>query len=123
MNITFFKFKVNTNGAISFDRTLHTYTPHAFPLNDSRKIVAPYWCDIDTRKGGDVWYYETNNEDLLRNATNNVREMFPSQMNFKAAWLFVATWVDVAFYGASNLGRQKVRFFSVSSLSFFIDDK
>lgn len=99
---------MNTNGAISFSQTLSTYTPSPFPLGGNRKIVAPYWCDIDTRKGGDVWYYETNNQDLLRNASENIKEIFPGQTNFEAAWVFVTTWDNVAFYGSSSEGQKKV---------------
>ncbi|CAC5386536.1 Sushi, nidogen and EGF-like domain-containing protein 1,Alpha-tectorin [Mytilus coruscus] len=106
-NQVFRSLYVNTNGAISFDETLSTYTPSAFPLNGNKKIVAPYWCDIDTTKGGDVWYYETNNQDLLFKATDDIRQIFPEQKNFHAAWVFVATWDHVAFYGASSTGQRK----------------
>ncbi|XP_052090917.1 sushi domain-containing protein 2-like [Mytilus californianus] len=98
---------VNTNGAISFDETLSTYTPSAFPLNGNKKIVAPFWCDIDTTNGGDVWYYETNNQDVLFKATDDIQKIFPEQTNFRAAWVFVATWDHVAFYGASSTGQRK----------------
>lgn len=99
---------MNTNGAISFEEKLSTYTPSAFPLSGNKKIVAPYWCDIDTLNGGDVWYYETNNQKELFNATDDIQKIFPEQKNFRAAWVFVATWDNVAFYGASSTGQRKV---------------
>ncbi|VDI43851.1 Hypothetical predicted protein [Mytilus galloprovincialis] len=98
---------VNTNGAISFDETLSTFTPSAFPLSGNKKIVSPYWCDIDTRKGGVVWYYETNDRDVLFKATDDIQKTFPEQKNFRAAWVFVATWDNVAFYKASSIGQRK----------------
>ncbi|CAC5404309.1 unnamed protein product [Mytilus coruscus] len=44
---------VNTNGVISFLGTMRTYTPSPFPLASKRRLIAPYWTDIDTGKGGD----------------------------------------------------------------------
>ncbi|VDI29231.1 Hypothetical predicted protein, partial [Mytilus galloprovincialis] len=106
-NQVFRSLYVNTNGAISFDETLSTFTPSAFPLSGNKKIVAPYWCDIDTREGGVVWYYETNDRDVLFKATDDIQKTFPEQKNFRAAWVFVATWDNVAFYRASSTGQRK----------------
>ncbi|XP_063425357.1 protein mesh-like [Mytilus trossulus] len=106
-NQVFRSLYVNTNGAISFDEELSTYTPSAFPLSGNKKIVSPYWCDIDTNNGGDVWYYETNDRDVLFNATDDIQKTFPEQKNFRAAWVFVATWDNVAFFGASSTGQRK----------------
>ncbi|CAG2215760.1 unnamed protein product [Mytilus edulis] len=47
---------VNTNGVISFLGPMSTYTPSPFPLGSNKRLVAPYWADIDTRNGGDIWY-------------------------------------------------------------------
>jgi hypothetical protein len=39
---------VNTNGNITFDASVWTYTPKAFPIAD-QPMIAPYWSDVDIR--------------------------------------------------------------------------
>jgi len=39
---------VNTNGNITFNEDLGTYTPAAFPVAD-QPMIAPYWADVDIR--------------------------------------------------------------------------
>ncbi|XP_033733506.1 uncharacterized protein LOC117322677 [Pecten maximus] len=98
---------VNTNGAISFQQTLNQFTPAPFPLNDHRSIVSPFWADVDIRNGGTVWYRETTASDILQRATNEIRLYYPGQLHFHASWVFIATWDNVAFYGASTTGKTK----------------
>ncbi|XP_069105864.1 protein mesh-like [Argopecten irradians] len=93
---------VNTNGAISFLGTLSQYTPESFPLSNSRRIIAPFWADVDIRNGGTVWYRETTDSSILQRATDEVRLYYPSQTSFRADWVFVATWDNVAFYGSGG---------------------
>lgn len=85
------------------------YTPDAFPLGDNRRLLAPFWADVDTRNGGDVFYRETTDPNLLQQASNDVTATFVDQRKFKATWLFIATWYEVAFYGASGINTNKVR--------------
>ncbi|XP_062581787.1 uncharacterized protein LOC134243551 [Saccostrea cucullata] len=92
---------VNTNGVISFLKTVSTYTPNPFPLDGDRRLVAIFWADVDTRKGGTVWYRESTNQTILERATNEVRTYFPQFFRFQATWVFIATWDNVAFFGCS----------------------
>ncbi len=46
------KVFVNTNGNISFNGPVSTYTPLAFPVAD-QPMIAPYWADVDTRRS--IW--------------------------------------------------------------------
>ncbi|VDI35130.1 Hypothetical predicted protein, partial [Mytilus galloprovincialis] len=98
---------VNTNGVISFLGTMSTYTPSSFPLPSKRRLIAPYLADTDTRKGGDVWYRESTNLTLLGEATGEIHEIFPEHFNFHAAWMFIATWDNVSFFGSDSIGQQK----------------
>ena len=41
-------FHVNTNGNITFDGSLSTFTPDSFPVAD-QPMIAPYWADVDIR--------------------------------------------------------------------------
>ncbi|XP_071123955.1 protein mesh-like [Mytilus edulis] len=98
---------VNTNGVISFLGTMTTYTPSPFPLASKRRLIAPYWADINTRNGGIVWYRETTNITLLQKASDEIKAIFADHYNFRAAWMFIATWDNVAFFGANYIGKQK----------------
>ena len=99
---------MNTNGVISFIQTVSTYTPDPFPLANDARMIAPFWADIDTTRGGTVWYRETTDKQLLDRATDEVRAYFPKFMKFRASWIFIATWDHVAFYGCSEDGCSKV---------------
>ena len=101
--------QVNTNGVISFLVQVSQYTPDTFPLDGNRRLVAPFWADVDTRNGGDVFYRETTDPSLLQQATDHVTATYVDQQNFRATWLFIATWNEVAFYGASDINSFKVR--------------
>ncbi|XP_078360269.1 sushi domain-containing protein 2-like isoform X2 [Oculina patagonica] len=93
---------VNNNGVISFLVEVSQYTPDTFPLGGNRRLVAPFWADVDTGNGGDVFYRETTDPNLLQQATDDVKAAYVDQRKFKATWLLIATWYEVAFYGASG---------------------
>eukprot|EP00105_Crassostrea_gigas_P046261 XP_019930409.1 PREDICTED: protein mesh [Crassostrea gigas] len=101
------KLIVNTNGVISFLRPVGTYTPNPFPIANDARMIAPFWADIDTTRGGTVWYRETTNDTMLDRATDEVRAYFPDFFRFRASWVFIATWDRVAFFGCSGGGCSK----------------
>ena len=101
--------QVNTNGVISFLEPVETFTPEPFPVADDARMIAPFWSDVDTLKGGTVWYRETTEIDLLERATVEIKTYFPNFFRFKASWIFIATWESVKFYGCSSEGCSKVR--------------
>ena len=96
--------QVNNNGDITFDAALSQYTSQAFPISGSHKIIAPFWTDIDTRKGGFLYYRTTTQSAILQRGTNKIRTLFPNIINFSASWMMVVTWEDVAAYGCSPSG-------------------
>lgn len=77
---------MNTNGVISFLRPVGTYTPNPFPIANDARMIAPFWADIDTTRGGTVWYRETTNDTMLDRATDEVRAYFPDFFRFRASW-------------------------------------
>ncbi|XP_005107855.2 protein mesh [Aplysia californica] len=122
------KIFVNNNGVISFLQELRTYRPENFPLSDATPIIAPYWADVDISKSnGTVWYRETRDPNILSQATREIRGYHSAYKNFRAYWVFVATWEDVGFYGAHKEGLKKRNTFqavlvldSTGTLSFVI---
>ena len=108
------RFQVNINGAISFVTAVRQYTPAAFPLNDQRPMIAPFWGDVDTRNGGTISYRQTTDPVLLQRASLDVHlrgYLYPNyqQLPFYPTWIFIATWDRVAFYGASASGQSTVK--------------
>lgn len=57
---------------------MSTYTPDPFPIANDARMIAPFWADIDTTRGGAVWYRETTNADLLDRATKEVTNNYPN---------------------------------------------
>nr|XP_058948028.1 protein mesh-like [Pocillopora verrucosa] len=102
---------VNTNGVISFLGAVSQYTPAPFPLGDNRRLISPFWGDVDTRKGGTVLYRESIDSVLLDRATKDVRRAFLNHQRFSASWIFIVTWDRVAFYGAEGNFKNKVNNF------------
>ncbi|KXJ29884.1 Alpha-tectorin [Exaiptasia diaphana] len=93
--------RVNINGVISFQKTFQKYKPKTFPLAGST-IIAPFWADVSTNKGGAIWYRQTTCKDVLKVASLDIRKAFPEFQYFSAIWMFVATWEQVNFYGSKN---------------------
>ena len=70
--------------------------------------MAPFWADVDTRVAGEVFYRETSDPSLLKRATSDVTTIYVRCKSFRAAWLLIATWYEVAFYGARGNYSSKV---------------
>ena len=84
------------------------YTPDRFPLGDQRRLVAPFWGDVNTGNGGVVSYRESTDTALLQRATRDIHQASMGASNFNATWIFIATWDRVAFHGATGVMRNKV---------------
>ena len=92
------------NGAISFNRKAAEFTSNSFPLGNNRKLIAPFWADIDTSRKGNVWYHESSDPVFLKRASNEILKVY-SEENYTAESLFIATWENVGYY---NAGTTKV---------------
>ncbi|XP_068136743.1 sushi, nidogen and EGF-like domain-containing protein 1 isoform X6 [Hyperolius riggenbachi] len=93
---------VNNNGVVSFLREVSQFTPVAFPISGDRRVVAAFWADVDNRRGGDVFYRETEEWPILSRASRDVKSYFPELPVFNASWVFIATWHRVTFYGGDT---------------------
>ena len=103
-------FQVHENGLISFGSTLRDQTPAAFPLTNKAYAAAPYWADVNTERGGRIWYRQTNDVMIISRATRNVIRAFPPYTRFMATWVVIVTWDEVTFFGASGSHRQNVSY-------------
>lgn len=111
-NRTFNSLYVNTNGLVSFDSGITDYTPIPFPLKGFT-AVAPFWTDIDTREGGDVFYREILDQPTLALIANEIRRAFTEFYNFRPTFAYVVTWYRVAAYQSD--GRLRNTFQAIVS--------
>ncbi|XP_063175186.1 sushi, nidogen and EGF-like domain-containing protein 1 isoform X2 [Chroicocephalus ridibundus] len=94
---------VNNNGVVSFGTGVPEFTPEPFPLPGHRPFVAPYWADVDTRLGGDVFYRQSREPELLARLTRDLATAAtPSEPPPRPTWAFVATWDRVSYFGAAS---------------------
>ena len=91
---------VNTNGLVSFDRSITAYVPQPFPLQNVI-TVAPFWADIDTRNGGKIYYREVSDYVTINRISNEIQRAFSAFYNFRVTWAFIATWDEVAAFGGT----------------------
>ncbi|XP_071482857.1 sushi, nidogen and EGF-like domain-containing protein 1, partial [Diadema antillarum] len=97
---------VNNNGLLSFLVSFRQYTPAPFPLGGDRRLIAPFWADVDTNRGGRLSFREVlrlgQNEAMFEEADGIIRSAFVDMRQFTSSWLFIATWDRVAFFGSMN---------------------
>ncbi|XP_061680966.1 rootletin isoform X3 [Syngnathoides biaculeatus] len=94
--------QVNNNGLVSFLREVSQFTPVAFPIAGDRRVVAPFWADVDNRRAGRVFYRQSREPDILRRAEGDVKMYFSDFPDFNATWVLISTWHQVTFYGGSS---------------------
>ena len=96
------------NGAIFFNCLANMVYQNSWPLDDGRKIVAPFWADVDTSGGaGEVYFSRTSTEVLLLDKANTqIRNaqlpMGSETVEFTATDLVIVTWKNVGYYGSSS---------------------
>ncbi|CAB4011539.1 coiled-coil domain-containing 47-like, partial [Paramuricea clavata] len=78
------------------------YTPDPFPLGSNRRIIAPFWADVDTRNGGVVYYRETQDLAIRTRVSEEIRKYFVRQRRFSAKWVLIVSWLNVARYGGTS---------------------
>jgi alpha-tectorin len=95
---------VNHNGVLTTNSGFSTFTSSPFPLNTNNPAIAPYWADVDTRGSlpgdGFISYRQSFEPTLLSRATTDALNIFSAETpTFDAAWIFVASWHEVTYYG------------------------
>ncbi|XP_024114885.1 sushi, nidogen and EGF-like domain-containing protein 1 isoform X1 [Oryzias melastigma] len=93
---------VNNNGLVSFLREVSQFTPVAFPIAGDRRVVAPFWADVDNRRAGSVFYRESLDPSVLRRASRDVSTYFTEFPDFNATWTLISTWHRVTFFGGNS---------------------
>lgn len=93
--------QVNNNGVVSFGTNVSQYTPDPFPLDGGSPFVAPYWADVNNVLGGNVYWRQTQDQQILSRCTADINQYFPNTP-FTAIWALIATWDRVAYFGTAS---------------------
>ena len=80
--------------------SFNDFTPTALPLNETERIIAPYWADVDTTGIGTIYYRQTNDSTLLTRAINEIRAAFPRSQDVVITNLLIVTWDGVGYYNS-----------------------
>ena len=93
--------QVASNGFLSLNatRAADSFTPEKFPVDDP--LIAPFWADVDTELGGNVFYRSTTNMSLLNEAERIINNAFTGA-NFVPEDLYIVTWFKVDYYHRSR---------------------
>ncbi|XP_071847181.1 sushi domain-containing protein 2-like isoform X2 [Apostichopus japonicus] len=95
---------LNTNGVLSFLSEVTQFTPDPFPLSDDRRLIAPFWADVDNTVAGEIYFREDRSPEIIQLVNQNIQRAFSVDFGrFVSSWVFIATWDMVAFYN----NRQK----------------
>ena len=84
---------------LSFEDSFISHNPQAFPLS-SPPLVAPFWHDFNPGVGGNIYYRQTNDSQLLQLYHTRLSTALATKDldNFFPTLLFIATWDQVAQY-------------------------
>lgn len=83
---------VNTNGNITFNAGVSTYTPRPFPVAN-QPMIAPYWADVDIRGEGEC---RTGTRGVCENPSSNGVwwKLEPGRM--------IVTWDNVGYFNCND---------------------
>lgn len=87
---------------LSFKHAISAYHHTDLSKQREKTIIAPYWADADTSKGGEIWYRLSTNATDLQYATANARISFQENLDFESKWTLVVTWNNVGYFGRSK---------------------
>ena len=88
--------QVATNGLLSLNDTVNTFTPVPFPTNEV--YIAPFWADADTTSGlGNVYYRVTFDQALRNDAAQIINNAF-IMSSFMPQYLVIVTWFEVGYF-------------------------
>ena len=91
---------MSTNGVLSFGWPFTAYTSGGLKFDSvfSPPLIAPFWDDIDVRKGGTIYYRQDNTSSIAEQIQQDISLQF-HDIGYNPSLVFVATWDRVAPYG------------------------
>ena len=96
---------MNTNGVLSFGTSYARAVGTNFNILSSPPIIAPFWDDVDIRRGGTIYYRQDSNSTIMELVQKALVSEYPEAASFQPSLVFVATWDRVEPFGSSDRGR------------------
>jgi alpha-tectorin len=99
-NKVYSKIFVNTNGLISFLSPItKTYALQNY-IAISTPFISPFWSDINTLEGGQIYYRESVCSCDLNLAKTDISNVY--SYSFNPSRVFIITWDQVAAYNGNS---------------------
>ena len=96
---TYSTIYINSNGFISFiSPKIKSSSPKEYPI--STPIISPFWSDIDTEVGGQIYYRESSSSSDLNQAEREIAKGYST--SFSPSRLYIITWDQVAAYDGDS---------------------
>ena len=95
---------MNSNGVLSFGRSFTRASGSNFNTESSPPIIAPFWDDVDVRRGGIIYYRQDNTSLIADQIQQDINMQFPSIGFFNTSLVFVATWDRVEPFSSGFRG-------------------
>ena len=89
----------SSNGVISFNAGVSSFTSQQFPLSD-KIMFSPFWADFNTAVGGN-WYYRVLTEADI-GTTNAIVRYELNMPDFEGVTGVVVSYSQINFYGSQN---------------------
>ena len=64
-------------------------------IGKTKTIIAPFWSELENKKGGDVWYQIKMDDSTLNKVACDIHKGYPSFIHFKPLYVLVITWENM----------------------------
>lgn len=61
-------------------------------------MIAPYWADVDTGDGGEVFYRQSTDPGLLASVSRDIQTTLSLTETIEIKNLLIATWSSVGYF-------------------------
>lgn len=98
---------MNTNGVLSFGEGFtvpSTFGSNFSDVTFSPPVIAPFWDDVDTTRGGTIYYRQVSNSTITELVKRAIASDYPEAAFFQPSLVFVATWDRVEPYDINARG-------------------
>ena len=99
--------QVSSNGILSFREEFSDCCPQDFPLF-SVPLIAPFWHDINTITGGNIYYRQTADPELIDISHKLLLTFNITPPSYVPINLLIVTWERVAPFSDDAVSENQV---------------